>query len=87
MVTFQKIQAQIVNVCSTSFLSLWLENTAQQIESGTYKIVLTCTSTTQQSPLMLSLHSSFAALIENNEELTYIKYFRIFYTLSFMLGT
>lgn len=35
MVTFQKIQAEIVNVCSTSLLSLWLENTAQQTESGT----------------------------------------------------
>lgn len=36
---------------------------------------------------VLSLHSSFAAFIENNEELTYTKCFRMFYTLPFMLGT
>lgn len=36
---------------------------------------------------VLSLHSSFAALIENNEELTYTKCFRMLYTLSYMLAT
>lgn len=72
MVIVQKIQAESVNVCSTSFCFSWLENTAQLTQNGTYKIEPTCISNTQQSPLTFSLHSTFAVWTKNNkEQLTY----------------